>query len=132
MTRLDVTECHCDDGAAPVAAESDFERLRQGAHRGEAVTDPGRVLTGRDAAAVIDHLDDDALAVNVAAKANLAYRTIVGMNDYVCDGLRHSEGDRVRHLLRSTRSGGEGRGMVPQLTDCRRHRGHYPRRALPN
>jgi hypothetical protein len=126
VERLDATECHGHDGAAPVGAESDFERLGHGAHHGETVTDPRRIGTGRDAVALIDDLDDDALAVNVAANADRAFLAIVGVKDHVGDRLGHREGDRVRHLRRSARSGGEGRGVVPQLTDDGRHRGHFP------
>jgi len=104
--RRDGTERQPHGRAAPTGARSDSERMRHGAHHGQTVPDPGRVLTQPDASALVGHFDDEALAVGEAADADFpACLAAVGMNDRVGSSLGHAESDRLGYLVRSARRG---------------------------
>jgi hypothetical protein len=60
-----------------------------------------RLATCPDTSALVGDFDDEALAVDLAANADLpAVLAIVGMNNRIGDGLGHGEGDGLRHLRR--------------------------------
>jgi hypothetical protein len=125
------TEHHGHGRATPAAAGSKIECLRERAHDGEPVPDARRVLTWRDAAAVVD----DFTTNRSPSTQQLTriwpsdVRAIVGVKNDVADGLGHGEGDRVLHVVRSARRGREPGSPMPQLADGGGSGGQLPRSA---
>jgi hypothetical protein len=68
------------------------------------VPNPGGAIACPDANAFIDHVDDEAIAVDPAADLDPpAALAVVGVNDGVRDRLGYGKSDGLHHLVRRAR-----------------------------
>ena len=103
--RRRASEGHRHDGARAVGPGRDLERLDQCADERQAVTDSGRVTPRRDTHPVVDDLDDQPLAIVLAAHAHLPRLSPdVGVDHDIGDRLRHREPDRIGQLRGRSRT----------------------------